>query len=189
MSEVIQFKVGSKVVYPAHGVGKIVSEDTQMIAGQDFSMFVIDFPKDKMTLRVPVNRAAASGLRVLSNDNDVKKAMTVLKGRAKQGRGMWSRRAQEYEGKINSGDIINIAEVVRDLHKNVDDPDRSYSERVIYEAALGRLAGEYAAVHEISIDEATNSLIKILKSRKGAVASNDDSVSDKSNTEEEVEAA
>lgn len=184
MSEVIQFKVGSKVVYPSHGVGQIVSEDVQQIAGQDFSMFVIDFPKEKMTLRVPVNRAAASGLRVLSNDNDVKRAMSILKSRAKQGRGMWSRRAQEYEGKINSGDIINIAEVVRDLHKNVDDPDRSYSERVIYESALGRLAGEYAAVHDITIDEATDSLVKILKSRKGGAANND-----KGRNDDESEAA
>lgn len=190
MSDNTEFKVGSKVVYPAHGVGRITSEDYQEIAGQKVGMFVIDFPKDKMTLRVPVNRAAASGLRVLSNDNDVKKAITILKGRAKPGRGMWSRRAQEYEGKINSGDIINIAEVVRDLHKNVDDPDRSYSERVIYEAALGRLAGEYAAVHEIAIDDATTNLVKILKSRKGATASNDDTKSDESEVNEaEFEAA
>lgn len=168
------FSVGNKVVYPAHGVGKIVSEEVQMIAGMSVGMFVIDFPKEKMTLRVPVNRAKASGLRILSNDNEVKKAISILKSRAKQGRGMWSRRAQEYEGKINSGSIINIAEVVRDLHKNVDDPDRSYSERVIYESALGRLAGEYAAVHEVDIESATNDLIKILKSRKTASNENDE---------------
>lgn len=171
MSDVAEFKVGGKVVYPAHGVGKIVSEESQSVAGHELKLFVIDFPKDKMTLRVPVTRAKASGLRVLSNDNDVKKAVSILKGRARPGRGMWSRRAKEYEDKINSGNITNIAEVVRDLHKNVDDPDRSYSERVIYESALGRLAGEFAAVNEVSTEEATNNLITILKARKASASS------------------
>jgi CarD family transcriptional regulator len=189
MSDIIEFKVGGKVVYPAHGVGRIVSEEHQIVAGHDLSMFVIEFPKDKMTLRVPVGRAKASGLRVLSNDNDVKKAITILKGRAKPGRGMWSRRAKEYEDKINSGNIIFIAEVVRDLHKNVDDPDRSYSERVIYESALGRLAGEYAAVNEIATEDATENLIKILKSRKATVVASNDDALDTEEMEEEFEAA
>jgi len=170
MSDVAEFKVDGKVVYPAHGVGKIVSEESQIVAGHELKLFVIDFPKDKMTLRVPVKRAKASGLRVLSNDNDVQKAVSILKGRARPGRGMWSRRAKEYEDKINSGNIANIAEVVRDLHKNVDDPDRSYSERVIYESALGRLAGEFAAVNEVSTEEATSNLITILKARKASAA-------------------
>ncbi len=161
-----EFKIGGKVVYPAHGVGKIIDQEIQQIAGMEFSVYVISFEKEKMTLRVPVKRASASGLRVLSNDNDVLKAIQTLKGRAKPGRGMWSRRAQEYEGKINSGSIISIAEVVRDLHKNVDDPDRSYSERVIYESALSRLAGEFAAVNQVDVTEATNKLIGILKLRK-----------------------
>jgi CarD family transcriptional regulator len=178
MVDTAEFKVGGKVVYPAHGVGQIVSQESQIVAGHELKLFVIDFPKDKMTLRVPVNRAKASGLRVLSNDNDVSKAVTILKGRARPGRGMWSRRAKEYEDKINSGNISNIAEVVRDLHKNVDDPDRSYSERVIYESALGRLAGEFAAVNEVTTEEATNSLVSILRARKaqtgGSKASNDD---------------
>jgi CarD family transcriptional regulator len=190
MPETNEFKVGGKVVYPAHGVGIIMSEEHQVIAGHEVSMFVIDFTKDKMTLRVPVKRAAASGLRVLSNDNDVKKAISILKGRAKPGRGMWSRRAKEYEDKINSGNIIFIAEVVRDLHKNVDDPDRSYSERVIYESALGRLAGEYAAVQDINTEDATENLVKILKSRKVTGASNDDkSAADLEEMEDEFEAA
>lgn len=160
------FTVGGKVVYPAHGVGIIVDLETQKVAGTDLSVYVISFEKEKMTLRVPVKRAAASGLRVLSNDNDVKNAIKTLKGRAKPGRGMWSRRAQEYEAKINSGSLVSIAEVVRDLHKNVDDPDRSYSERVIYESALGRLAGEFAAVSQVDVNEATADLIRVLKSRK-----------------------
>lgn len=169
-----EFKVGGKVVYPAHGVGMIVDQETQHVAGTELSVYVISFEKEKMTLRVPVKRAQASGLRVLSNDNDVMKAIQTLKGRAKPGRGMWSRRAQEYEGKINSGSIVSIAEVVRDLHKNVDDPDRSYSERVIYESALGRLAGEFAAVNKVDVTEATNNLVNVLKSRKGAKAANND---------------
>lgn len=169
-SNVIEFNVGKKVVYPAHGVGEIVAEERQKVAGQELRLFVIDFPRDKMTLRVPVSRAKASGLRVLSNDNDVQKAVSVLKGRARPGRGMWSRRAKEYEDKINSGNILHIAEVVRDLHKNVDDPDRSYSERIIYESALDRLAGEFAAVTEVTTEVATANLIKILKSRKNATS-------------------
>lgn len=170
-----EFKIGGKVVYPAHGVGKIVDQESQQVAGTEVSVYVISFEKDKMILRVPVKRASASGLRVLSNDNDVMKAIQTLKGRAKPGRGMWSRRAQEYEGKINSGSIISIAEVVRDLHKNVDDPDRSYSERVIYESALSRLAGEFAAVNQVDITEATNKLINILKLRKANSSKNSDS--------------
>jgi CarD family transcriptional regulator len=195
MPEVVEFKVGRKVVYPAHGVGKIVSEETQIVAGHDLSLYVIDFPEEKMTLRVPVKRAKESGLRILSNLKDVDKAMTVLKGRAKAGRGMWSRRAKEYEDKINSGNIILIAEVVRDLHKNVDDPDRSYSERIIYESALGRLAGEFAAVNESSIDESTEQLVKILKSRKSSAsvasikASNDDIDVEELGLDDEFEAA
>jgi len=166
MSEQTSFKKGDKVVYPAHGVGAIVGEEVQSIGGTEIKVFVVAFEKDKMTLRVPVNRAFESGLRALSNADTVKKAVTVLKGRAKPGRGMWSRRAQEYEGKINSGDILLIAEVVRDLHKNVDDPDRSYSERVIYESALGRLAGEYAAVNSLDLSKATDYIVNVLKSRK-----------------------
>ncbi len=188
MADAFEFKVGNKVVYPAHGVGQIVDEESQKVAGYEVKMFVIDFPKEKMTLRVPVGRAKASGLRVLSNDNEVEKAIEILKGRAKPGRGMWSRREQEYKNKINSGDIIYIAEVVRDLHKNVDDPDRSYSERVIYESALGRLAGEYAAVNGIALEEATSNIVKILKARKGKAA-NQDSPVDDMDDEQEFEAA
>lgn len=177
-----EFKVGGKVVYPAHGVGMIVDQETQQVAGVELSVYVISFDKEKMTLRVPVKRAAVSGLRVLSNDNDVQKAIKTLKGRAKPGRGMWSRRAQEYEGKINSGSLVSIAEVVRDLHKNVDDPDRSYSERVIYESALGRLAGEFAAVSQVDVTEATTDLIRVLKSRKANASKDVDAV-------DEIEAA
>lgn len=166
MSKILEFTVNEQVVYPSHGVGIIKAIEHQSVGGFDLQFYVIEFEKDKMILKVPVGRAEVSGLRSLSKDAAIDKAMETLKSRAKAGRGMWSRRAQEYEAKINSGDIILIAEVVRDLHKNVDDPDRSYSERVIYEAALKRLAGEYAAVKTVSIEEATDNIVKLLKVHK-----------------------
>lgn len=168
MQSSITFNVGDKVVYPAHGVGEITGCETQVVVGTEISMYVIEFEQEKMTLRVPTNRVEASGLRPLNSESTVVGAIDILKGRARAGRGMWSRRAQEYEAKIHSGDITAIAEVVRDLHKNVDDPDRSYSERVIYESALGRLAGEYAAVKKLTHAKAIDSLEAILKSRKDA---------------------
>lgn len=165
-----KFSVGEQVVYPSHGVGVITAEETQEVAGQKISLYVISFEKDKMVLRVPTNRAKASGLRSLSGQGILKTAFDTLKSRSKPGRGMWSRRAQEYETKINSGDIIAIAEVVRDLHKNVDDPDRSYSERVIYEAALNRLAGEFAAIEKTDHEKATQKLVEILKIKRAKAA-------------------
>src|SRR5690606_35240752 len=115
-----EFKVGSFVVYPTHGVGQIIEEESQEIGGVTLKMFVISFVKDKMTLRVPMHRAHAAGLRHISSNNEIKKMYDTLKAKAKTSRGMWSRRAQEYESKINSGDVQLIAEVVRDLHQNVD---------------------------------------------------------------------
>lgn len=168
MADNITFNVGDYVVYPAHGVGQITDEEAQIIGGMELKVFVISFDKEKMILRVPVRRAAAAGLRHLSTRNEVEKVLSTLQGRAKSGRGMWSRRAQEYEGKINSGNILSIAEVVRDLHKNVDDPDRSYSERIIYESALGRLAGEFAAVENIDTKQATERLIDFLRDKEAA---------------------
>jgi CarD family transcriptional regulator len=178
MSDVNVFTPGDKVVYPSHGVGEITGEETQKVAGMELKVYVISFEKDKMVLRVPIKRAEASGLRALSESSEVENAIKILKGRAKPGRGMWSRRAQEYETKINSGSVSAIAEVVRDLHKNVDDPDRSYSERVIYEAALNRLAGELAAVRQTSSVEATQELVDVLKSRRGVKAAANDDNSD-----------
>lgn len=157
------FSVNDYVVYPTHGVGKIVGVETQQIGDVELKVFVIAFEKDKMTLRVPTNRAAAAGLRHISNNDQIKKAIATLKGKAKISRGMWSRRAQEYEAKINSGNIQAIAEVVRDLHKNVDTSERSYSERMIYESALGRLAGEVAAAEATDYKVASDKLLKILR--------------------------
>ncbi len=157
------FKVNQYVVYPTHGVGKIVGKETESIGEYELQVFVIHFEKDKMTLRVPVHRAEAAGLRSVSEEGEVKKALTTLKGKAKTSRGMWSRRAAEYEAKINSGCIISVAEVVRDLHKNVDQSERSYSERMIYETALNRLVGEVAASKSIDNSEAQSQLMKVLK--------------------------
>ena len=141
-----EFRPNDYVVYPAHGVGQIVSIEKQEIAGISLELFVISFEKDKMTLRVPTNKATEVGMRSLSSPDVITKALDTLKGKAKVKRAMWSRRAQEYEQKINSGDLIAIAEVVRDLHRNDDQREQSYSERQLYEAALERLTREVAAV-------------------------------------------
>jgi CarD family transcriptional regulator len=161
----LDFKVGNYVVYPTHGVGKIVAEETQKIGDISIKVFVIGFEKDKMTLRVPVTRATAAGLRNISSGDQIERAFITLKGRAKTSKGMWSRRAQEYEAKINSGSLISVAEVVRDLHKNVDQAERSYSERMIYESALSRLVGELAAAEKIDSKTATDKLIKVLRAQ------------------------
>ena len=142
----MEFRPNDYVVYPAHGVGQIVSIEEQEIAGIKLELFVISFEKDKMTLRVPTNKAADVGMRTLSSPDVVSKAMTTLKGKARVKKAMWSCRAQEYEQKINSGDLIAIAEVVRDLHRADDQREQSYSERQLYEAALERLTREVAAV-------------------------------------------
>ena len=141
-----EFRPNEYVVYPAHGVGQVVSIEEQEIAGINLELFVISFEKDKMTLRVPTHKATEIGMRSLSSPAVVEAAMKTLRGKAKVKRAMWSRRAQEYEQKINSGDLIAIAEVVRDLHRSDDQREQSYSERQLYEAALERLTREVAAV-------------------------------------------
>lgn len=156
------FKEQEKVVYPAHGVGTVQGVETQEVGEITLTAYVVRFDRDKMTLRVPVNRADALGLRSLCSNTDVERVKKTLKGKAKTSRGMWSRRAKEYESKINSGNIVSLAEVVRDLHRNVDDPDRSYSERIIYENALDRLAGEISAVERIPYEDASQSLIQTI---------------------------
>lgn len=164
------YKVGNHVVYPTHGVGRIMAEETQMIGDIELRMLVISFEKDKMTLRVPVHRATAAGLRPVSSSDQMKKVFVTLKSRARTSRGMWSRRAQEYEAKINSGNIFYIAEVVRDLHQNVDQSERSYSERMIYESALARLVGELAAAEGTDHKIATDKLMKLLRGKVAAAA-------------------
>ena len=158
-----EFKTGNWVVYPTHGVGKVTGIEDQEIAGTKLKLVVISFEKDRMTLRVPVGKAKASGLRRLCSPDEMKGALKTLKGRSRVRRTMWSRRAQEYEAKINSGDPVSIAEVVRDLHRKEDQPDQSYSERQIYQAALDRLAREFAAVEDIDEAAAAEQLENLLK--------------------------
>ncbi len=162
------FKVNDHVVYPAHGVGKIVGVEKQLIAGVSNELFLIVFEQEKMKLRVPTAKAQAVGMRGLSDEATVKKAVETLKGRARIKRTMWSRRAQEYEAKINSGDIIQVAEVVRDLYRAADQPEQSYSERQLFEAALDRLAREVAAVRKIEMERALAELDAALLQKKAA---------------------
>ena len=159
------FRPNEFVVYPAHGVGQIISVEEQEIAGIKLELFVVSFEKDKMTLRVPTHKASEIGMRSLSSPEVIEKAMTTLKGKARVKRAMWSRRAQEYEQKINSGDLIAIAEVVRDLHRNDDQREQSYSERQLYEAALERLTREVAAVDDGDELSAAQKVDDVLVSR------------------------
>src|SRR6478672_3179094 len=153
-----EFKTGEHIVYPAHGVGRIVGIETQEVAGIKLDLFVISFIKDKMTLRVPVPKATAVGMRKLAEPATVKRSLETVRGRARIKRTMWSRRAQEYEAKINSGDLIAIAEVVRDLYRSEKQPEQSYSERQLFEQALERMAREIAAVKKIDDDVALKEL-------------------------------
>jgi CarD family transcriptional regulator len=152
------FKTNEFIVYPAHGVGQIVAIEEQEVAGYKLELFVINFVKDKMTLRVPTAKIASVGMRKLAEPPIVKRALDTLKGRARIKRTMWSRRAQEYEAKINSGDIVAIAEVVRDLYRSESQPEQSYSERQLYEAALDRLSREIAAVQRVTETEAVKEI-------------------------------
>lgn len=159
----MKFETGDHVVYPAHGVGKILTIEDQEIAGMRLEVLVIEFEKEKMTLRLPTGKVQAAGLRSLCSRKEMQEALKTLKGRSRAKRTMWSRRAQEYEAKINSGDPVSIAEVLRDLYRNADQPDQSYSERQIYQAALERLSRELAAVEEIDEEKAQKKLEAVLK--------------------------
>ncbi len=156
------FKTGEYVVYPAHGVGVVTGIDTQVIADTELEMFVIHFEQDKLTLRVPTMKVADVGMRKLSDKALARKCMALLKGKPRVKRTMWSRRAQEYEAKINSGDLSLVAEVVRDLYRGDDQPEQSYSERQLYEAALERMAREIAAVNKSTHKEAVDKLEDVL---------------------------
>ncbi|HEX5280804.1 MAG TPA: CarD family transcriptional regulator [Micropepsaceae bacterium] len=160
-----EFKAGDFIVYPTHGVGRISKIDEQEVAGIKLELFVIAFEKDKMILRVPTAKAKAIGMRKLSSPDVVANALNTLRGRARIKRTMWSRRAQEYEAKINSGDLISIAEVVRDLHRAGGQPEQSYSERQLYEAALARMAREVAAIERIDEQDAVKRVESALVKR------------------------
>jgi len=162
------FTTDEYVVYPTHGVGRIVDIEEQEIAGSKLELFVISFEQEKMTLRVPTTKCDSVGMRKLSATTIVEKAMSTLRGRARVRRMMWSRRAQEYEAKINSGDLISIAEVVRDLHRSDSQPEQSYSERQLYEAALERMAREVAAVDDVDEAVATRRIHDALTKGRAA---------------------
>ncbi len=183
------FKLNEYVVYPAHGVGRIVGIEEQEIAGHSLELFVITFDKEKLTLRVPIGKLETVGMRKLSEADAVKKAMDTLKGRARVKRTMWSRRAQEYVAKINSGSLVSIAEVVRDLYRSEAQPEQSYSERQLYEDALDRMARELAAVENLdergAIQRITEVLSKSARGRRAAA----EAAAEAEGEAEEVEAA
>jgi CarD family transcriptional regulator len=182
------FKTGEHIVYPSHGVGRITSIEEQEVAGFKLELFVIHFEKDKMTLRVPVPKIVSVGMRKLSEPTIVKKALETLKGRARVKRTMWSRRAQEYEAKINSGDLVAISEVVRDLYRSEAQPEQSYSERQLYEAALDRMARELAAVDNLTETEAIKLIEQnLLKGpKRGGKADSEEAEAEDTETEEEA---
>jgi len=161
-SKVLDFEVGDYVVYPKHGVGRVIELQNEEIAGMQLELYVLRFEKEKMTLRVPTNKAEGVGMRKLSSDKTLKDALKTLDGKPKVKRTMWSRRAQEYEAKINSGDLISIAEVTRDLFRADDQPEQSYSERQIFEAASSRLARELAAMEKTDEPAALEKILVIL---------------------------
>ena len=161
-AEKLDFVAGDFVVYPAHGVGLVEGVETTMISGMEITLYTICFEKDRMRLKLPVSKVKSSGLRKLSSKDRLKDALGTLQGRSQTRRVMWSRRAQEYEAKINSGDPVAIAEVLRDLRKDTTDAEQSYSERQIYQAALERLAREVAAIEKIDEKKAAEKLEAVL---------------------------
>ncbi len=161
-AKALSFDVGDYVVYPKHGVGRVIELQSQQIAGMELELYVLRFEKERMTLRVPTNKAESVGMRKLSSNKTLSEALDTLKGKPKVKRTMWSRRAQKYEAKINSGDLVSIAEVTRDLFRPDDQPEQSYSERQIFEAASSRLARELAAMEETDERAALKKILDIL---------------------------
>lgn len=167
------FKIGEFVVYPSHGVGQITLIEDQEVAGLVLELFVINFEQDKLTLRVPVAKVKSVGMRKLADEALVTRALTTVTGRARVKRTMWSRRAQEYEAKINSGDLIFISEVVRDLFRSEDQPEQSYSERQLFEQAMDRMSREIGVVNKLTLTEAVQLIEKNLAKRPSRVAKPD----------------
>jgi len=186
------FKAGQFIVYPAHGVGKVIGVEQDVIAGFDIETYVVHFEQDKMTLRVPTMKAATSGMRALSNELILKDSFTTLKGRARIKRTMWSRRAQEYEAKINSGDLILVSEVVRDLHRTDAQPEQSYSERQLYERATDRMVREVAAIKKIDRGAALEEVLETLtkaRTRQAAKAAKEAEKAEGNDNDEATAAA
>jgi CarD family transcriptional regulator len=159
------FSVNNYIVYPSHGVGKIINIDTLKILNQEHNLYIIYFEKEKLTIKIPVEKAQKYGIRHLVSKKEIEEVLAILRGGVKKIKGMWSRRAQEYEEKINSGNIVLLAEVIRDLTRDILDSDRSFSERLIYETAIFRLASEYAIIFNISVDLAKEKVISVAKDK------------------------
>ncbi|PPD41624.1 MAG: CarD family transcriptional regulator [Methylocystis sp.] len=183
------FKLNEFIVYPAHGVGQITGVEIQEVAGFSLELFVVSFIKDKMTLKVPTSKVVNVGMRKLAETNVVDKALSTLSGRARVKRTMWSRRAQEYEAKINSGDLVTIAEVVRDLYRSDTQPEQSYSERQLYEAALDRMAREIAAVRKLIDSEALKLIESFLQKGPRRGQKTDAEAAEDGDAEEDVDRA
>lgn len=182
------FKTGEYIVYPAHGVGLITSIEEQEVAGLTLELFVISFEQDKLTLRVPVAKIKSVGMRKLAEEAEVKKGLETVTGRARVKRTMWSRRAQEYEAKINSGDLIAISEVVRDLYRSDDQPEQSYSERQLFEQAMDRMSREVAAVNKLTLTEAVQLIEKNLQKSPKRASKSDAAADDEADAGEEAAA-
>lgn len=185
----VNFKANQHIVYPAHGVGKVTGIEKETIADMEIELYVVSFEQEKMILRVPTAKAAMSGMRPLSNENVLKDAFTTLKGRARIKRTMWSRRAQEYEGKINSGDLILVSEVVRDLHRTDAQPEQSYSERQLYESALDRMVREVAAIKKVDRDQGMAEILDTLNAARAKAAAKAAKEAESENDNEDGEAA
>lgn len=160
------FNVGDNVVYPSHGVGKIIKTESNVIGEVTLKLFVIHLEKDKLFIRIPVNKAEKIGLRLLISNKDMKNVMNILGDKPKSQRGIWSKRATEYEAKINSGDLFLIAEVIRDLYRDSSNTDRSYSEKLIYDLALSRLASEYALLNELDSKKSLEKIVRFIEEKQ-----------------------
>ena len=162
------FKIGEYAVYPSHGIGKIIDIQKTTVLGSDFSCYLMHFEKEKLTIKVPLSNSEKIGLRPLVSKSQMEEVFSILSSGIKKLKGMWSRRAQEYESKINSGNIILLAEVLRDLTRDIEDGERSYSERIIYETAVSRLAAEYAAIYKIDFEDAKGKVVVTAKDKLGS---------------------
>lgn len=162
------FKAGDNVVYPSHGVGKILAVEESAVGGMTLSLFVIYFEKEKLSIRIPVNKAQKIGLRRIIDNKEMNKVMEILLNKPKSHRGIWSKRAIEYETKINSGDLLLIAEVIRDLYRDSTNKDRSYSEKVIYDMALDRLSSEYSLLHKMDKKKSLEKIIEVIEEKQAA---------------------
>ena len=183
----LSFRIGELVVYPAHGVGRISAIEEQEIAGAKLELYIVDFEREKLRLKVPTNRAEQKGMRRLADRSVIEHAMKVIRGRARIKRTMWSRRAQEYDAKINSGALIAVAEVVRDLYRSDRQPEQSYSERQLFEQALFRMARELAAVRKIDDDQSVKELSEFLaRNAKRAAAAGEKAAEDEAAAAEEA---